>query len=481
MIRGQRQEFCIKSVPMDDGAELEELLNSKSKAGWGVFSINETEIANKPAYSVIFVRDVLFDEDDIQDLQEYKTKMERLLDANEEPYQLCLSFQKKILDRRNKIEEIKNLLDSATENEREFLNEEIARQVDRLNSLKQQLKELLMPSNMAKQLGEERLSICLSEENYCLNDPSDLKNLLSQTIKTRQELAKELGYIIPKVQFIESEELESNMFNINVHGVPVAAGFAYPNYSAYFADELDMDEFPEGSLSDVDPCSGVPVIWIKDELTKDFWVKGLHPSEYVARCLKYFAIKHVHEIFNYSDMERYIDIVANNNEGLIDTVEDYLSINDLKFIFCSLIRERISVKDVIYVFEKISECSRDENKSSLHERIRIALSRQICWSVSSQDKKINAYELSDKLIDLLESNTIDSSESDGIIKIDGSLFDEFIQKVIRLSVESDLVIVVPQHLRSIVFALVSQLYMDVPVLGYDEIAPEFELKIEGKI
>lgn len=67
---------------------------------------------------------------------------------------------------------------------------------------------------MASNLGEERLSISLSEENYCLNDPYREKNLLSQTIKTRQELTKELGYIIPKVQFLENSELEDNSLRL---------------------------------------------------------------------------------------------------------------------------------------------------------------------------------------------------------------------------------------------------------------------------
>ncbi len=483
MIRGQRQEFCIKSVPTEELTAFEQLLNSMSKEGWDLYSIYEGEINNKLVYNVLFSREIeIEDDENYEDIQGYKTKMERMFSSEEEPYELCLNFQKKIKEKRAKIEEIKKFLEGAKEDERNVLNEEIAKEVDKLNNLKKQLRNLLSPSKMTQNLGEERLSISLSEENYCLNDPSFEKNLLSQTIKTRQELTKELGYIIPKVQFLEDNNLEPNVFTINVHGVPVTKGLAFPSYLVFFEDELDMDEFPEGSIQDYDPISNKPVIWIKEDLTKDYWVSGIKPAEYIARCLKYFSIKHVHEIFNYSDMNRYIEIVSDNNPLIVDTIlGDFISIGELKYIFCSLIREKISVKDVIYVFEKINDFADDNSKVDLLEKLRVSLSRQICWSISNRNKEIEAYEISDEIVELLENDAVETDENECIVKIDGQKFENFIRTIEELSFDKDIVIVAHPHLRQVVFALISQLYMDIPVISYEEIAPEFELKILGKI
>ncbi len=483
MIRGQRQEFCIKSVPIEELSLLENTLNQTAKEGWELYSIYEGEANNKVVYNIIFTREVeIEDDENYEDIQGYKTKMERMFSNKEEPYELCLNFQRKINEKREKIEEIKNFLESAKEDEREVLNEEIAKEVDRLNNLKKQLKSLLSPSKMASSLGEERLAITLSEENYSLNSPSLEKNLLSQTIKTRQELTNELGYIIPKVQFIESLELEPYSFTINVHGVPVTGGFAYPDYVVFYQDELDMNEYPDGSIQEFDPVTGRALIWIREDLTKDYWIKGLLPTEFIAKCLKYYAIKHVAEIFNYSDMNRYIEIVSDNNSLIIETIlGDFISIGELKYIFCSLIRERISVKDVIYIFEKINDLADDNSKADLLEKLRISLSRQIDWSISNQDKQIEAYELSDSTLKLLEESALIEDEGDAVVKIDGYKFEEFIKDVVEISTQKRLVLITPPHLRPVVFALISQLYMDIPTISYDEIAPEFELRISGKI
>ena len=56
MIRGQRQEFCIKSVPIEELQALENILNSMSKEGWDLYSIYEGEINNKVVYNVIHSR-----------------------------------------------------------------------------------------------------------------------------------------------------------------------------------------------------------------------------------------------------------------------------------------------------------------------------------------------------------------------------------------------------------------------------------------
>ena len=76
------------------------------------------------------------------------------------------------------------------------------------------------------------------------------KNLLSQTVKIRQELTQQLGYIIPKVQFIENTSLDEFEFSINIHGVNVINAKAYPDYLAFFEDELNLDKAPKEAIKE---------------------------------------------------------------------------------------------------------------------------------------------------------------------------------------------------------------------------------------
>lgn len=49
-------------------------------------------------------------------------------------------------------------------------------------------------------------------------------NLVAQTVKVRQTLVEQLGYIIPKIRFENDETLQANEFEIDVRGVCAAKG-----------------------------------------------------------------------------------------------------------------------------------------------------------------------------------------------------------------------------------------------------------------
>lgn len=483
MTKQFKQEFSIKQIPTDDAVALENTLNAMSSTGWELYSIYEAEQNSKIVYNCIFVKETENLDDGADDeLINFRSTVERMLYSSEEPYELCLNLQKKIRDKKDKIERVKQFLENAKEDEREFLNDEIKKDIDELNDLKRDLKEVLAPSKMSKYLGEERLSINLSSENYCLCDPKREKNLLSQTVKVRQDLTQELGYIIPKVQFIENTSLNEFEFSINVHGVSVVSAKAYPEHMAFFEDELNIEKYPKNSFKIKDPLTKRKMVWILKEECKDYWTQGIEPEQYIASYLNYYSIAHIDEIFDYNDLNRYVDFVSNQNSFLTESIlGDYISITELKYLLTQLIRERVSVKDITFIFEKLNDFSDDPNKADLLERLRMALSRQISASIANKDKEICAYELDDDTLDILEKQA-DVEESQ--VKIDLSKFSKF-KKLLKQNAEEiisqNAVLIVPQQFRQIIFILVSQLFMDISVVCYEEIALDYKLNILGKI
>ena len=478
-----RQEFSIKSIPTDDTVLLENTLNAMSSTGWELYSIYEAEQNSKIVYNCIFTKEVENMQDDSsEDIINFRNSVERMLYTKEEPYEICLNLQKKIKDKKDKIEKVKKFLESSKEQERDILNEEIKKDIDELNSLKKDLNEVLSPYKMSKFLGEEKLSISLSSENYCLCDPTGENNLVAQTLKVRQDLTKELGYIIPKIQFIENTSFDEYDFSINIHGVSVINAKAYPEHLAFFEDELNISKAPKNSHKTKDPLTKRKLIWINKNDCRDFWLEGIDASQYIANYLNYYSIVHVDEIFDYTDLNRYIEFVNEKNSFLTDSIiGDYLSVSELKYILVQLIRERVSVRDIVYIFEKLNDFSDDPVKSDLLDKLRMALSRQIAKSVSNKDKEIFAYEIDDDTLDLLEKQT---NKEEANVKIDISKFSKF-KKILKETrqniINQNAVLVVCQQYRQIIFILVSQLFMDIPVICYEEIPLDYKLNILGKI
>ena len=82
---------------------------------------------------------------------------------------------------------------------------------------------------------------------------------------------------------------------------------------------------------------------------------------------------------------------------------------------------------------------------------------------------------------MLEAESENIDDATGVVKIDGDKFEKFTKTIEKISKEKDIVLVAPDHLRHMLFVLVSELYTDIPVICLKEITPEFELRIIGRI
>ena len=154
-------------------------------------------------------------------------------------------------------------------------------------------------------------------------------------------------------------------------------------------------------------------------------------SAVIARALEYVCIKYVEDIFDYNDINRYIEIVGENNMYLVENIiPDFVSIAELKFILTNLIKERVSVKDILFIFEKINDFSDEETKEDLLSKVRHALGRQISQSVANENNVIQAFELSEEHLKYFRTKI---SGKNPIIRIDNSRIKAIAQNLYELA------------------------------------------------
>lgn len=488
MLKDTRMQYCIKSVPSDDTYQMESLLNEMSSLGWELYTMHEVEADEGYNYNCIFVKEVSNalenDDEDIDDVFGYQSQMQKMISSQNEPYELCVEIQRKIKDKRKKINSIKSLIDETNETQRKELNNEMFKNIEELKELKRQLSNTISPEIVVDKIGEDKIKIKLSEENIELVNPDMDANLVAHTVKVRQNLAQELGYIIPKIKFENDESLQANEFEIDVRGVCAAKGVVYCGYLMFFKDDLNIAKAPKDSIKDVDPISGKTIFWIPEEKTKDFWAKGWNATEFISRILEYVCIKFVEEIFDYNDINRYIEIVSEDNLYLIENiVPDFVSVAELKYILTSLIKEKVSVKDIVYIFEKINDFADEDTKEDLLSRVRLSLSRQISKGIANENNLIQAFELSEETLSYLSSKI---SGKSAVIRIDNTKINGIVKNIYKamdkFSISSDeIIVVVPMELRQVTSVVLSQLVPNVKVVARQEIANGYNLEIIDRV
>lgn len=482
-------QYVIKSVPTDDKQALEDLLNDMSAEGWDLYTMHEIESESSVDFNCIFVRERQDEDktdlDDIVNVTSFKYRMEKMLAAPTSPYESCKEIQLKISNQKDRIKRIKSELenDSLSSSDKKRLNNQMSDELRQLDSLKQALVNEISPETMYSSIKEEKLTINLSEEILDLISMESNDNLLAETVKVRQELKDAYGYVIPHIHFHNGDDLGQNEFCIKLHDIEVFRTLVFPNYKAFFKDELKGYKITEEDYVVTDEITGRKLVWIKEEKVKDFWLKGVSAIEYIGKAIEDVAIREVSDIMDYNDVNKYVEIVLEQNSFLVDNIiPDFLTASDLKYLLTCLIRERVSVKNIVYLFEKINDYANEPTKEDLLDKVRLAFSKQIMKDLAKKGE-IKIIEFSDETLEKV-SGFFETEDDEAVIRIDSNDVQniaENINKIAKAKKLDNPILAVPMDLRHMCFVILSEFVPNITVLASEEIVGDYDIKFIAKV
>lgn len=476
-------EYVIKETSTDDRQALQDLLNEMSQEGWDLYTLHEVETEEDFVYSCIFMRErPMSDENEVFDkvvnIKNFKAQMEKMLSNNMTPYETCKDIIGKIKAQKERVANVKSQIDKVDWSERETLNRQMSDELQRLENFKQDLVKEISPGVMYSRIGEEKFTVNLGEELLEFVSPDSRNDLLSETVKSRQKLTDELGYVIPRMVFQDDDNLAPYEFSIKVHNLEVYKSTAVPEHIAFFKDDIHLTRKPAGTIVVKDDISGKDIWWIESKQAEDFWAEGLTPVEYIARAIEFVSVKYVSEILDYSDINRYVTLVEKRNPFVINNIiPDFITIAELKYILINLIRERISIKDIDYIFEKINDFSDELSKDGLLDRIRLSLAKHISQRfISKEPTKV--MEFTGKTLDDMFS--LSESEEGAVIKVDGKFAEKLAKKMKKVADANDLkeiVLVVPMEIRHMTFAIFSEFINMLTVVAHEELSCDTNIDV----
>jgi len=485
----KKMQYIIKSVPTDDKHTFEDLLNKMSDEGWDLYTMHEIENEDSFDFNCIFTRqkqeEDATDLDDIVNVTSFKSRMEKMLAAPTTPYATCKEIQLKISNQKDLIKRIKSELENEylSIDEKNKLNTQMSDELRHLDSLKQALVNEISPYNMYTTIKEEKFTVNLSEEILDLVALEYNDGLLSETVKIRQNLTDKLGYVIPHIHFHNDDELNQNEFSIKIHDVEVFRGLVFPNYKAFYKDDLKGYKITEDDIVSIDEMTNKKIVWIQQDKTKDFWIQGFSAVEYIGKAVEYISIKEVSDIMDYNDINKYVEIVLENNSFLVDNIiPDFITAADLKYLLTCLIRERVSIKNIVYLFEKINDYANEPTKEDLLDKVRLAFSKLIVKDLV-KDGEIKVIEFDDLTLDKVD-NFFNSEDDENIIRIDADDVQEIAARINKLAKSKKLdipILAVPMDLRHMCFVILSEFVPNIRVLACEELVSDFNVKFIGKV
>ena len=290
-----------------------------------------------------------------------------------------------------------------------LVNQDVQQQLGQLDAVKQNMQDLVNPNKMYERLGVDVLSLQVGAGLLIIADPEQDGQLLAKIAALRQRVTDDLGYIIPNIRIMDSSAIGDNEYLISIRGNPVATGTVYPGKMMVIADQYEAlgKKLPDNAIVSIEPTFQSQAYWLNPQhIGKNDKIQAVDAVDVIVTHLQECVRKYVDEVMTKTDVLKLMELVKSQDPTLVnDLVPTIISTSDLRKIFVNLIREKVSIKDVIFIFERLCDYARfSKEPDILSERLRAALGRQICLSNSNKDKVLYALTLSSEWEKILDDS-----------------------------------------------------------------------------
>lgn len=203
--------------------------------------------------------------------------------------------------------------------------------------------------------------------------------------------------------------------------------------------------------------------------------------------LKQLLHDHGWELLGYLEVETQLEMVRKHSPGLVKAIfPAQFSVSGLRQVLRNLLREQLSIRDLAPILEVILEnLPRSHDPDLLTECVRIAYSRSLYQKHKDAEGYLNALTLDATVERALRDAVTDTNgvrwmdlQPDDALRVLQAV-ETALKQVSRLNMNT--VLLVSPALRRFVARLVEDVFPQLPVLSYSEIAPLTEVRSVGTI
>jgi flagellar biosynthesis protein FlhA len=372
-----------------------------------------------------------------------------------------------------------------------FLTRDVQQQLGQLDQVKQNMSDLINPNRMYERLGVDILSIQVGNDLLQIADPEQEGQLLGKIAGLRSRLTDELGFIMPNIRIMDSMSLGNSEYLISIRNNPVATGEVHPDRVMILANLFETSGLipPQDSVRAQDPTYGADAYWVSpQQCPQELQNNAIDATDAIIAHLQEIIVKHVDEIMTKMDVLKLMELVKQQDPTLVqELVPAILTPNDLRKIFVNLVREKVSIKDVLFIFERLSDYARySKEPDVLSERLRAALGRQICIAHSDSSKTMYAVTLSNDWERILD-DSCQRTELGTMFLLNPLQVQELIESTVATLTDVQQnygrmpVILCSPRIRLPLYQLLDRHIPMVTIISYSELIPDIQVQAVGTV
>jgi flagellar biosynthesis protein FlhA len=232
----------------------------------------------------------------------------------------------------------------------------------------------------------------------------------------------------------------------------------------------------------------LPAVWItkdKRERAQLMNYTVVDPATVLATHLTETIRSHAYELVGRQEVKALIDFVAETHPKLTEElVPKTLSVGEIQKVLQNLLRERVSIRDLITVFETLADYgSQTKDPVTLTEMTRAALCRSITKGLVNDKGELPVITLSPEWESQL-SASLTRSDAGTYLGIDAKSFERLVQSLTdacqKLSTSSN-TLLCSSTLRFHVRKLIERFIPQLTVISPNDIPPNLQIVSIGVV
>ncbi len=312
--------------------------------------------------------------------------------------------------------------------------------------------------------------------------------LLGRIRAIRRQFATELGIIIPPIHIRDNLNLNPAQYRLMIKGVETASTELMVNH--YLAmDPGGMAQKIEG-IDTVEPAFHLPAKWIPLEREEEAKFAGytvVDNSTVIATHLTEIVRNNAHNLLGRQDVQHLMDNLAKTNPKAVEElVPGLLTLGVVQKVLQNLLRERISIRDMLTIVETLADFAPvGKDPDLLTEYVRQRIAKGMIAPYLQEGRALHILTLDRNLEEILTKN-LKHTDHGAYLALDPRVSEEIIKAVIKeverhVVANTQPVLMTTPSLRRHLRKLIESSLPTVFVVSHAEIVDGINLQAIGKV
>ncbi len=350
------------------------------------------------------------------------------------------------------------------------------------------VEEIRRPENVVSLLQVDPIELEFGYGIIPLADVNQGGDLLDRIVMIRRQVALELGCVVPMVRLRDNIQLNPNQYLIKIKGVPISDGeILFDHYMAmnpgYVEEEIT-------GIPTFEPSFHLPAIWITEsqrERAESMGYTVVDPPSIIATHLMEIIRRNLADLLSRQDVQNLINNISEANSTLVgELVPKLLSVGEIQKVLQNLLREGISIRDLITIFETLADyATTTRDTDVLTEYVRQSLKRAISNKFFPEVENNSVVTL-DPNIEQEIMASVKQTEQGSYLTLEPEKVQSIMESVKNQTAKlEDLgktpIVITSPIVRMYFKKLTLDYFRDLVVLSYNEIDTSVELQSVGMV